>query len=191
MWYSRVHSYGLSTLLLYHQVHVVVLQDGYHLYLHGPPHTHARHCARHLEERFKLVNIARIDSRPANICASCGLATDHKSMPLLASPGPGDVSWAFSAALTSAVKQTVYTRDGKTRLPQFNRFPIILFVPAVLWKLFSYMSAFGVRSYRDIIEPTCQKPRHFNRARIFQPCGISVCGLSRCGQLFLCFILKT
>ena len=35
VWYSRVHSYGLFALLLYHQVHVVVLQDGDHLYLHG------------------------------------------------------------------------------------------------------------------------------------------------------------
>lgn len=36
MWYCGVHSQRLFTLLLYHQVHVVVLQDGDHLYLHGP-----------------------------------------------------------------------------------------------------------------------------------------------------------
>lgn len=35
VWHSRVHSYRLFALLLYHQVHVVVFQDGDHLYLHG------------------------------------------------------------------------------------------------------------------------------------------------------------
>lgn len=35
VWHSRIHSYGLLTLLFNHQVHVVVLQDGDHLYLHG------------------------------------------------------------------------------------------------------------------------------------------------------------
>lgn len=47
VWYSRVHSYGLFTLLFNHQVHVVVLQDGDHLHLHGTLKTHAQHSARH------------------------------------------------------------------------------------------------------------------------------------------------
>lgn len=37
VWHSGIHSQRLFTLLLDHQVHVVVLQDGDHLYLHGTP----------------------------------------------------------------------------------------------------------------------------------------------------------
>lgn len=50
VWYSRVHSYGLFTLLFNHQVHVVVLQDGDHLYLHGTPQTHAQQSAQHFRK---------------------------------------------------------------------------------------------------------------------------------------------
>lgn len=35
MWHCGIHSQRLFTLLFDHQVHVVVLQDGDHLYLHG------------------------------------------------------------------------------------------------------------------------------------------------------------
>lgn len=35
MWHSRIHSQRLFALLFDHQVHVVVLQDGDHLYFHG------------------------------------------------------------------------------------------------------------------------------------------------------------
>lgn len=51
VWHCRVHSYGLFALLLYDQVHVVVLQDGDHLYLHGSPHTHAPPRAGHFRCR--------------------------------------------------------------------------------------------------------------------------------------------
>lgn len=70
VWHSWIHSYGLFTLLLYHQVHVVVFQDGDHLYLHGTFYACAQQCAT-LPEEVVLVHVAYIDSHHANIGASC------------------------------------------------------------------------------------------------------------------------
>ena len=55
--YSRVHGHSQFTLLLNHQVHVVVLQDGDHLYLHGTL-KRMRSKVRDTSGRVQLVNIS-------------------------------------------------------------------------------------------------------------------------------------
>lgn len=55
VWHSRVHGHSLLALLLDHQVHVVILQDGDHLYLHGSLER-MRSTGRDTSGRVQLVN---------------------------------------------------------------------------------------------------------------------------------------